>query len=778
MKNSTSFLFVLFLLFANILPAQSDMAIGDWNAYLGHYQAKQSVVRDSLVYCITNGGLYSYDLVQNNFRTYSTIEGLTDVQPSNLFYHEDKDMIFLGYSDGSIDYFQDPDNIQHFTDIQRNEFYTQKAVLDFAGKDSLLYVATDFGMVIFDLNKAEPKFTVTQVLNNPVRTPILSVAVFEDKIWACVGDSGLFYAPINAINLSDPAIWYKASGKNGLPQGTIRNIAADKDNIWAITGNLIYKKQGSNWQQFGLGVSDYNYIRLYENKILIYTSENGGIAINGDKNGGNMVYTYMGGGIFDMDIIQNEIWYSSIYGGLYQLKNDKPNFFIPPGPLRNYCTQMAVAKNELYIAALGYDQSLVPLYENSGIYIYSKKWADNAGWKILNSDNGGLPKNRANWNFVRALYDKNTDKTYMASWGKGICVLKDAALQTYYDCANSSLSYIYNNCDTTSYDNIRIGGLATDYDGTLWILNSEAHQKLQALTNEGTWYNMRSNFVSPTSQLIGLLIDDYNNKWVLRRKELPITYNDKNTPENTLDDVTASIYPPQDADEDVFRFNEVFSFAKDKDGDIWLGTDRGIRVVYTNFLSEMAQGNSVEARAPLYENYPLLRSQAVTAIAVDGGNRKWIGTGEGVFLVSPDGEKIIENFTTANSPLISNNINHIAIDDETGEVYFGTPKGIISYRAGGTEGKTPCTDVSVFPNPIFSDFTGDISISGSAEESVVKIVSISGMLVRELNSAGGTALWDGRDIQGNKVASGVYLALIAQKNGQNPCVGKLTVINR
>lgn len=778
MKNIKLVVLSLFLFIATQVLAQSDMAMGDWKAYLGHYQAKQSIEKEGFIYTITNGGMYSYDLAENNFRNFSTIDGLTDVQPNTLFYHKDKNMAFLGYNDGSIDYFQDPNDIQHFTDIQRNDFYTQKAILNFAGKDSFLYVACDFGMVIYDLNRAEPKFTVTQVLNNPVRTPIKAIAIFDNKVWATVGDSGLFYVDANAINLSDPTIWKKASGTNGLPKAKITDIVADDNNMFVSLGNSIYQKKGNDWIQYNVYANRYSFLRLYNTELLAFSTDNNGILAICTVDGSSVEYRAVPTGTQDIDKVEDNFWFCDIDFGLYKSQDAEKEFFIPPGPLNNYCTQMAVGKNELYIAPLGYDPSFVPQYEGSGIYAYSKKWADNAGWKILNSKNKGLPANRANWNFARTFYDKNTDKVYMGSWGKGICVLKDGALETYYDCANSGLSYIYNTCDTTKYDHIRIGGIETDANGTLWIVNSEAQQRLQALTKEGTWLNMRTSFVSPTAQLIGLLIDDYNNKWVLRRRELPITYNDKNTPENTLDDVTATIFPPQDADEDVFRFNEVFSFAKDRDGDIWLGTDRGIRVVYSNFLSEMAQGKSVEARAPVYEGFPLLRSQAVTAIAVDGGNRKWIGTGEGVFWVSPDGEKIYEHFTTENSPLISNYINHIAIDNETGEVFFGTSKGIMSYRAGATEGKTPCTDVTVFPNPIFSDFAGQVSIQGSSEESVVKIVSISGMLVRELNSAGGTTLWDGRDIQGNKVASGVYLVLIAQKNGGNPCVGKLTIINR
>jgi hypothetical protein len=200
--------------------------------------------------------------------------------------------------------------------------------------------------------------------------------------------------------------------------------------------------------------------------------------------------------------------------------------------------------------------------------------------------------------------------------------------------------------------------------------------------------------------------------------------------------------------------------------------------MYSNFLQDISKGKVADVRAPIVDGYPLLRTENINAIAVDGGNRKWVGTNNGLFLVSKDGEAILEHYTTDNSPIYSNIIYDIAIDNLTGEIFVATLYGVISLRGTATQAAETCKEVQVFPNPVFTDYQGTIAISGLAAESTVKITTISGLLVREITSEGGTATWDGYDIKGQKVATGIYLALSAQKDGKNTCVGKFAVIQK
>ncbi|MEM7656470.1 MAG: two-component regulator propeller domain-containing protein [Bacteroidota bacterium] len=220
----------------------------------------------------------------------------------------------------------------------------------------------------------------------------------------------------------------------------------------------------------------------------------------------------------------------------------------------------------------------------------------------------------------------------------------------------------------------------------------------------------------------------------------------------------------------------MFSLAKDKDGFVWVGTAKGVTVFFDPF--SISQGQIVDASPPVFDRTALLKNSTVTAIAVDGGNRKWLGTEDGIFLVSENGDELIEQFTEENSPLLSNRINDISIDETTGLIFIATDKGLMSFQGDAVEGEERCTDVLVYPNPVFTDFQGQITIRGTTAESKVKITTVSGALVKEVDSLGGVATWDGRDVYGQQVRSGVYLALIADRNGENACIGKFTVIAR
>ena len=182
---------------------------------------------------------------------------------------------------------------------------------------------------------------------------------------------------------------------------------------------------------------------------------------------------------------------------------------------------------------------------------------------------------------------------------------------------------------------------------------------------------------------------------------------------------------------------------------------------------------------------PLLETENVIDIAVDGANRKWIGTQNGVFLLSPSGEEQVDRFTVANSPLFDNNIVDIAVDQQTGEVFIGTAKGIISYQSDAVEGgRVHRSDILVYPNPVREDYEGPIAINGLARDAVVKITDVTGKLVFETNALGGQAVWNGRDYNGRRVQTGVYL-VFSSSNARNTslnarpdaAVAKIMVIN-
>jgi hypothetical protein len=216
-----------------------------------------------------------------------------------------------------------------------------------------------------------------------------------------------------------------------------------------------------------------------------------------------------------------------------------------------------------------------------------------------------------------------------------------------------------------------------------------------------------------------------------------------------------------------------------------VGTTEGMRVLYAsrnvfdgapgtfNFQRLLIEfGEAVEI---------VLGTTHITAIAVDGANRKWFGTANsGVFLFSPDGLTLLENFTAQNSPLLSNAILDIAIDQNNGEVYFATDRGLVSFRGDASRGDITYSNVKVFPNPVLPTYEGMVTIQGIAANSEVRITDMSGKLVFKTRSNGGTATWDGRTLDGQRATTGVYLIFTAV-DSQNVTggrhVGKVVFIN-
>jgi len=167
----------------------------------------------------------------------------------------------------------------------------------------------------------------------------------------------------------------------------------------------------------------------------------------------------------------------------------------------------------------------------------------------------------------------------------------------------------------------------------------------------------------------------------------------------------------------------------------------------------------------------------VTSIAIDGGNRKWMGTGRGVWLFNPTGEALVHHFTTANSPLLSDNILDIEINAQTGEVFFATDKGLVSFRGDATEGTAVFQQVKIFPNPVTSAFMGTVAINGLATDAIVKITDISGKMIWQTQAQGGTASWNVQDYHGKRAATGIYLVFASTPDGSESAVGKIAVID-
>ncbi|MDX1285178.1 MAG: T9SS type A sorting domain-containing protein, partial [Draconibacterium sp.] len=325
---------------------------------------------------------------------------------------------------------------------------------------------------------------------------------------------------------------------------------------------------------------------------------------------------------------------------------------------------------------------------------------------------------------------------------------------------------------------VRIGGMAFDSEGNLWITNAGVTNNLHKLGPDGNWESFSMDKV--TGMNVGqLVVNESDDKWVLVPRGHDAYVVDKSGGKKTKLNITS--YFTNGEDEIFNRMNDAYSIAEDLEGAIWIGTSKGIAVYNNpqriwNSESFFATQPGLDLGDGIY--HPLLETETVTAIVVDGANRKWCGTsGSGVYLISESGEEELLHFTAENSPLLSNTITSIAINKQNGEVFFGTKKGLISYQGESIGGKDTYENVYVYPNPVRETYNGPVTITGLVENTDIKITDISGNLVFKTTSLGGQATWDGNNLNGNRVKTGVYLVFCNDENGVETHITKLLFIN-
>jgi ligand-binding sensor domain-containing protein len=367
------------------------------------------------------------------------------------------------------------------------------------------------------------------------------------------------------------------------------------------------------------------------------------------------------------------------------------------------------------------------------------------------------------------------DLVYITSWGNGIFAFKKGEQVSHYDETNSTLQNA-----APGGPNTRVWGLDFDKDNNLWVSNSLVSNSLSVMKADGSWvgYPLKSMI---GNELVGeVVVDDFNNVWLTLLKGGGImVLNTNNTPDNRDDDKLLK-FKPKNAYGNVI--SNVYTLVKDMDGAIWVGTDFG-PVVYSA-PDEVFEGYT-DGKQPTIPRYdgtnqedPLLGSEVVRTIAIDGANRKWIGTERGgAFLVSADGDSSLLQFNTDNSPILSNTVIGIGIHDKTGEVFFGTDRGIISYRSDATKAGDDFGDVYAFPNPVRPNYHGNITITGLIKDANVKITDIAGNLVYETTTVGGQVIWDGNNLDGRRVASGIYIIFCTNDDGSKTHITKLLFMN-
>ena len=447
----------------------------------------------------------------------------------------------------------------------------------------------------------------------------------------------------------------------------------------------------------------------------------------------------------------------------------------PDGPAYNCFGFMRHINGKLYSVGGGFT-ALAEIIRPAAVQTY-----DGSKWTLFEEDITERIGHRYE-NMLAVDVDPTDEQRVIVSGKSGVYEFINEKFNRHWNIENSLLQSAL----TDNRDYVLAMGCKLDKTGMLWTVNAQApSQSLLAMTKEGKWISHhKSELLNEDNRSYGglrsVIIDSREYVWFANYHwDGPSFY--AYNPQNDV------ILPFKSfLNQDGTRMNPYFAqcVAEDKEHNIWVGTNMGPVVVYAEDIANSDNSHINQVKVPRndgtnFADY-LLDGVNITCIAIDGGGRKWMGTGSnGVYLISQDNNTQIHHFTIDNSPLLSNNIEAIAINGKTGEVFIGTNIGLCSYLSDATDTNTDMDkdNVYAYPNPVRPDWNGPITITGLTYNADVKIVTSNGVLVNEGRSTGGSYTWDGNDQKGHRVASGVYMVQTATADGKKGTVCKIAIVN-
>lgn len=756
-----SFLYVLFLLLFQFSFAQNKLS---WQSYFSFNEIKDISEAPTTVFAASENALFSKNTTTNTIKTTTTVDGLSGQTISALYHSEGFKKTIIGYENGLMIVINEKDgSILKVVDIINKQLPANlKKINHFMEHNGLVYVSCDFGIVQFNLTTSQ--FGDTYFIgDNGAEISIRQTAYFDGFIYAATSN-GIRKANSTNANLIDFNQWAMVNSGDWSSVETL-----DTTLIAINSGGYIHRYNSNTFIGFLQLPQPSTDMRAVNHKLFVTTP--------------NTVFIYTNQMVLNRQIANTQVLDNTLnftcataIGDLLYIGTKEKGLFsstlsnastfennTPPGPVRNNIFSLDVAPNVLWTVYGDYTSSYNPYpLDSYGISKY-----DAAGWVNLPYEDVLGAKS-----MTRIIVNPNNDKqVYASSFFSGLLKIEQDVPTFLYNEKNSGLESI--TTEGPNYIDVRINGTAFDKSGNLWITNSRIKNGLKVLKTNGQWQSYSTATILDNAELASyanIVIDKNNTKWIATNREGVIGFNEST---NTFKKITFG------ADVGNLPTADVRSVAVDTKNQLWIGTIKGLRVL-SNVGSFQTESQLKANPIIIMDDnlaQELLYEQFINVIVVDGANNKWIGTGDsGVFMVSPNGQETKYHFTINNSPLPSNVINDIKINRATGEVFFATDKGMVSFKGIATEATEDLNNAYVYPNPVRPNYSGTVKVAGLIDKANIKITDIEGNLVYETTSTGGTIEWDTTAFGRYKVASGVYMIFISAQDGGETKVKKVMII--
>lgn len=776
MRIATSgLLLVIFSMFFNFNSFSQEIGIGHWRDHLPYRKVISVTYAENRVYAATPYSLFYLDLNDNSLNKVTKINGLSDVGISSIEYSDEYNTLVVAYTNANIDLIKDGE-VLNLSDIKRKPILGDKSIYNIDFINERAYLSCGFGVVVLDIDKAEFPEPIYYIGPEGSAVNVFDITFNpQDSLIYAATATGVYSSNYYTANLANFAEWRREIAP-ALPAGPFNRIAAFNNRIYVnqfgpnYADDHMFVKTDGIWGTFEpQNTADRFSIEVHHDRLLICMN----LALDVYKPDGTLdyrIWTYSPESVQPLDAMSFEdkvIWIGDEKEGLTKVTNAYGDeHFILNGPDFPDAFALSSAGNDVWVVAGGRTGSFEPLYHEARF----AGFVDGI-WKTIDHEQDTFLLDYRDA-FSVAVNPNNAKNLFVGTMGYGLLEYNDGVFTKHYTPENSSLQQ-----HALAPSRVDVTGLAFDSENNLWVVNSSAGSLLSRKTPAGEWRSYSLGSSASAVDVDKIVIDFDNQKWLLGRNLNLYVFNDNYTPDNPSDDKTKRL--SSSAGNGAIPGSFVRSIAVDREGLVWLGTDKGVVVFYSP--QNVFSGQNFDAQKVLIEQdgygQYLLETETVTAIAIDGSNRKWFGTDRaGLFLMSADGTKQIAHFTEENSPLLSNSISALTFTEE-GELFIATTKGIVSYRSEAVPPKETLSEVQIFPNPVYGNFTGNIAIRGLVENSTVKITDVSGNLVYSTEAEGGQAIWNGYNFDGKKATTGVYLVFISNSDGSKTEVSKIMIIN-
>jgi hypothetical protein len=782
MRSILALAIIFSLLFVDIASAQE---LGTWESY-SSLRPVRFIDEDAngTKWIATEGGLYSIVNGQTD-AIYTRTEGLYRLNPSAMAYHPGSNKLWIGYDDGMIESFDPETELFNRDDaIFRATQFTRRTINSIRVGTDRIYIATSFGIVVYDPDRRIALDTYANLGNFPSGTNVNDIALSGSTIYAAT-DEGVAIGNPSQGDLVNPASWSNTVRQDFLQSKVVRSVAWFRDRLYAGIGQSNFIYQNGTWQN----INDYpsgsvTRFRLSKSQTRLVAIAEGYARIVGSDGTALAVAVPPDTRLRDVylnDSQGEELFLGTAAFGLLRLNNrndTQPTTLTPSGPYLNLFNGLNVIDGVLISGTSASPGRFATNFINTG-YVIRKE----GEWINRNRDtNADMLTYNANSYFVSA---GTPDYYFFGSWGDGITMHVVSTNETVV--LNNDAGANINPSAPPSFT--VVPGMDTDSNGRLWfpvfLGNPNTLYQFDPVSRQFRGFP-RYQLISVSEHYFGLMVDSFDQKWIpivdASQNGRGLLVLDQGNLDNTSDD--SGVLLTQSSNN--LPNNKIQAVLQDRRGEVWVGTAEGVARFL--FPDRAIRGNAADRQAERLRIRNqltgditfFLNRTSITSIAVNSANEKWIGTqGDGVYHIREDGGlvTIIKHFTSNNSPLPSNNVASVAIDDISGIVYIATDVGLLSYTDIVTSGVREMDKLKVFPNPyVYDRSLGAITIEGLSDETRIHVLSVDGKLMQRLDVRGGRTTWDALDQFGNRLSTGVYTIIAVQSDGSQKGVGKVAII--